>query len=679
MSQQRNANPFLIQCGVGALLAVVLGVVALGFEPEKGNFRFAGFTGLVKASYNLPFLFRRIVKPTEAVIVYMDEDAHRELGQPNDASWDRGLHARLVERLTAEGARAVVFDIVFTDPNRRHPEGDERFARAIAANRRVILGEDFGFTPEGAPTAYAANVMFREGAVSGITSLRNEQDFIVWRHLHVPPHPDADNFSSMAWETAQLLGVAEAQNPTNRARGRWMNYYGPPGTIPSVSFHRALETNAAVPAEFFSNQVVFVGANTKTKFSGERKDELRTPYTSGFQFVAAVDVQATQFLNLLRGDWLTRMTQAAELTLIVLCGLVLGIGLALLRPLTATGVALLVAAAIAFVAWLVFVEQRMWFPWTVIVAAQLPAALLWSVLYNSFRSFIQNKLLAQSLGLYLSPKQVQRMLKDPDSLKPGGGKATVSILFSDIAGFSRISEQLDATALVQLLNSYYEQTIRCIHQTEGTVVDIIGDAIFAIWNAPEPQPDHQQRMLRAALLFQKNVSDFNTSAGKFALRTRVGLHTGEVVVGNVGSSEHFDFTAIGDNVNLSSRLEGLNKHLGTTVLLTRDALAGVDVGEFILRPAGNFRFKGLDKLVEVHELVITSSTREQEQPWLTAYAEAMEKFRACDFDAAEKLFQRVLELRAEDGLANFYLKEVAHWRATPPPEGWAGEVEMKEK
>ena len=262
--------------------------------------------------------------------------------------------------------------------------------------------------------------------------------------------------------------------------------------------------------------------------------------------------------------------------------------------------------------------------------------------------------------------------------QPGGSKQVVSILFSDIAGFSRISEQLDPQELVQLLNAYYEQTIRCIHQTDGTIVDIIGDAIFAIWNAPELQPDHQEKMLAAALAFQKNVTQFNGKQGGLALNTRVGLHTGEVVVGNVGSTEHFDYTAIGENVNLASRLEGLNKQLGTNVLMTRAAIPPSG-GQWLLRPVGKFQFKGFENFVEVIEFVVTNDAPETVRLWLDSFAAALAAFGRKEFAAAEKGFQRTLELHAQDGPSQFYLKQIADVQAHPVPENWAGEISLKEK
>jgi adenylate cyclase len=184
-------------------------------------------------------------------------------------------------------------------------------------------------------------------------------------------------------------------------------------------------------------------------------------------------------------------------------------------------------------------------------------------------------------------------------------------------------------------------------------------------------------MLQAALAFQQNVTQFNGKQGGFALRTRVGLHTGEVVVGNVGSTEHFDFTAIGENVNLASRLEGLNKQLGTDVLLTRAAIPPTG-GDWSLRPVGKYQFKGFENVVEVIELITTGSP-EQNRAWLEMFATALAQFQSRDFSAAETTFKRVLELRTDDGPSNFYLKQVKGLAEHPVSENWAGEISLKEK
>ncbi len=671
MNHTRPFKAGLARYGVGILLAAGLGLFLLAADNLQPN--------LVNLSYDLPFRGRPVKVPDDVVMVWMDEDSHRELTQPRNDSWDRGLHGQLVERLTHEHARGVVFDIVFSETNATHVPGDERFVRAVRENGKVILAAEYAKTPDGSPTMYRAfDALIDAAADWGFDQVATDQDFIVRRHLHVPPDPDGDNFSSMTWQAAHLLGQLDTQKPENRYVERWMNYYGPPGTIPWVSFYRALAADEFCPAGYFSNKVVFVGGNVKTVFSGQRKDEYRTPYTVRGEFVPGLEVQATQYLNLIRGDWLSRLSPRAELILVVFCAVLFGAGLAGFRPLGATLLAALGAALVTLLAYYLFWSQRLWFPWLIIVMAQIPVALFWSILYNSVVSLVQNRLLAQSLGLYLSPKQVQRILKEPGLRQPGGSKQVASILFSDIAGFSRIAEQLDPAELVQLLNRYYETTIRAIHQTEGTIVDIIGDAIFAIWNAPEVQPDHQAKMLQAALLFQQNVAQFNSKQGSIALRTRVGLHTGEVVVGNVGSSEHFDYAAIGENVNLASRLEGLNKQLGTDVLMTRAAL-GIASGPWRLRPVGKFRFKGFAQVVDVIEFMVLPDVSGPLPPWFETFAAALETFQQGQFAAAAAGFRRTLELRPGDGPTAFYLHQIQELQTHTLPDGWAGEINLTEK
>ena len=693
MNASRQIKTLLLRYGIGTALVVVAGFIVLFSEATLGS-------RIIKASYDLPFincglpfLEPKLIKPAEAVMIWQDEEAFKQFGQNHkSASWDRGIYARLLDRLTAEGARAVVFDMVFSDTNEMKLEGDLDFARAIKANGKVILAADLFYTPEGSPTvSRPIDPLIDAAADWGIDQLDTDEDLTPRKHLHVLRDPNAEQFSSMSWQTAHLLGVPETQCETNRATERWLHYYGPPqviqvngdktakipGTIPGVSLWQAMETNAACPAGFFSNQVVFVGSNIKTYFAFDRKDEYRSPYT-GRNFIPGVEVQATEFLNLLRHDWLTRSTFVQEKWLVLLAGLFFGIGLTCFRPTTAALLAVLAMVAVTWLAHYLFWRHQFWFPWLIIVAVQIPVAMLWSILYNSLSAYVQNRLLEQSLGLYLSPKQVQRILKEPGLRQPGGSKQVVSILFSDIAGFSRISEQLDPQELVQLLNAYYEKTIRCIHQTDGTIVDIIGDAIFAVWNAPELQPDHQEKMLAAALAFQQNVTQFNGKQGGLALRTRVGLHTGEVVVGNVGSSEHFDYTAIGENVNLASRLEGLNKQLGTDVLLTRAAIPPTG-GDWLLRPVGKFQFKGFENFVEVIEFVVTAGSPGSPKPWLDSFAAALAEFGRKNFAAAEAGFKHTLELRPDDGPSNFYLKQIADVRTHPLAETWAGEVSLKEK
>jgi len=303
-------------------------------------------------------------------------------------------------------------------------------------------------------------------------------------------------------------------------------------------------------------------------------------------------------------------------------------------------------------------------------------ALLWSIVFNSIQLYVQNKLYEQSLEMYLSPKLVKKFASDKELLKPGAKKETLTIFFSDIASFTSISEGMDSDDLALHMNSYFETAVaQCIHHTDGTIVKYIGDAIFSFWNAPEGQNDHQLRACEAALQFRRLPPQYMNGQ---LLVTRIGLHTGVANVGNFGSTARVDYTALGENINLASRMEGLNKYLGTIVLLTGDTYAGVE-GRFTTRFLGNFRLKGFEKSVAVYELVEDLQRAEEFRPLLDAFAAALKLFQGKKFDAAEAAFKKVMELQPKDGPSKFYLKQIDELRGENLPEDWNGEIELKEK
>jgi adenylate cyclase len=311
-----------------------------------------------------------------------------------------------------------------------------------------------------------------------------------------------------------------------------------------------------------------------------------------------------------------------------------------------------------------------------IVAAQIPAALLWSVTFNSVQLYVQNRLYEQSLRMFLPPSLVKKFSSNKDLLKPGAQKQVLTLLFSDIANFTTLSEGMDPDQLASLMNVYFEDAVGgCIHRTEGTVAKYLGDGIFAFWNAPDPQADHAFRACQAALRFRELNS---RPIQGCALRTRLGLHTGAVHVGNFGSVERVDYTALGENVNLASRLEGLNKFLGTECLLSGQTKT--ELGDrLITRALGAFRLKGFAALVQVHELVGTSDHAEQTRPWREAFAQALQAYEQRQLELATIGFRRVLELRPDDGPARFYLKQIAEKAAETLPDQWETFTVLKEK
>ena len=669
----RRAWDFFGGGTIGALLAAGAGIALLYLKFGLG---------LIHASYDLPYAVRPIVQPRQAVMVYLDDDSHQILNQPYNEPWDRSLHARMLNRLTAEGAKAVVFDIVFSNPG-PDPQADEALATAIRLNGKVVLAADYvpaGYGREGVEAKQIVppfGPFIDAAAAIGSAEINADDDLIVRKH--VPMSPD-DQIDSLSWAAAKVIGAVVTKNDSDRYLPHWLNYYGPATTIPNVSFYRVVQTNTpdSLPTGFFSNKVVLVGARLLTKFSGERKDEYPTPHSRWarqYPFMPGAEIQATAFLNLLRGDWLNCLSANGELAMLIVCGALFGFSLARFRPLAATGVSLLLAALVCTLAYLSFAHLRIWFPWLLLIV-EIFIALLWSVVFNSIQLYVQKKLLEQALSRFLSPKLVKKFAGSPDVLKRGASSQLLTFMFSDLAGFTTITEGMAPDELAKMMNNYFEIAVTgCIHRTDGTVVQYVGDAIYAFWNAPELQNDHAIRACRAALHFRDQV--IARPDGK-PLYTRIGLHTGMANVGNYGSATHVDYTALGENVNLSSRMEGLNKYLGTRVLITGETKKEIG-DQLVTRPLGRFRLKGFKKSVEVLELVGTLESAEATRSLREAFARALKLFQEKKFAEAEAAFHKILETAPEDGPTKYFLKLIAELPEHPLPADWTGEVELKEK
>ena len=670
---------------LGLALTVGLGWLLNGYESKYGSHligqsaRFASYDWLFRAARAKP-------PPKDVVLVLMDEKSHADLGQQLAAPWDRRIHARLIRRLTAAGAKAIVFDIVFLTNRFVLPEEDAALVAAAQESGRVILAANPrpGPSPKDVPGVDPPFRALRRAVQEhwGQVQFLESDDLIV--RLHPPSFPPFK--PSLSWAVAKFLDapVTRATNETelaaNMSAERWLRYYGPALSLSPCPYEDALDP-ARMPDDFFRDKIVFVGASTLTKFSGERKDAFASPYSmlvrDNQQLIGGVEIQATATLNLLRGDWLTRPSQQAEGWLAIAVGIVFGAGLMHFRPRSIVPLTLGSLAALFGLAMWLFQRHNLWFAW-LIPAYQIGAAGLYAVAVNSIRLAFRNRLLLESVSRYLSPKLSRQFAGEraEELLRPGATKQQVTALFSDIAGFTSISEGLDPDELAQMMNQYFETAVgRCIFPTDGTVVKFIGDAIFALWNAPDPQPDPAWRACDAALRFRQQAVQENHGR---QLITRIGLHTGEANVGNFGSRERFDYTAFGETINLASRMEGLNKHLGTLTLMTGEThrLTG---DKFLTRYLGRLVLKGFGHSIEVYELVGTPEQRARFADLHTAFAAALAEFQAGRLDMAATAFTDVSQRWPADGPTKFYLRTLAELREHPPEGRWTGEVELKEK
>ena len=363
-------------------------------------------------SYDWLFLLRHRlnppVVPPEVLILSMEEQSHEVLDQPLNAPWDRSIHARVLERCLTNGARAVVFDIVFGDMKRwSNPQADKALADAIRlGSNRVVFA--YATTPGRQKTSQVPNVIppptvFREALITparlsvsdnnyfaGLPEFEPDYDQRV-RRLG-PCYPPRKH--SLAWSMAGLLNlpcltIARSTNRAPESEERWLNYYGPSGHLDTIKYYQVLTNlngGEAVPGIIFSNRVVLIGAGTLTKFSGERKDSYISPFAAlgkeSERFLAGVEIHATAALNLIRNEWMTRMNLRWELGLILFVGCGCGLVFPRLGALSMTAAAVGAGMAITGLAYGLFLRQHVWFGW-LIPLTQIFATWLVSLVSNS--------------------------------------------------------------------------------------------------------------------------------------------------------------------------------------------------------------------------------------------------------------------------------------------------------
>ncbi len=655
---------------LGAVLTLLVGLVPYS---ARNVGKWAVFL-----SYDLPFPFRQNEIPTNAVLVYLDDVSRETMNQLKNTAWDRSFHAELVKRLTDAGAAAVVFDIIFSDPweekcdYKDTKSTDAKFAEAIKASGRVVLAGD---------VEHIGNLTRIDKPLAVLREVAAD-----WGHVHFHKeelgpreHPEIqEELPSLTWAAARVAGLPITKTSKQDAEKRWINYYAPPGKIPSVSYVQAFHGDG-VPNGFFKDRVVFIGDKPTIGLSGAGKDEFPTAFTwFSRTYSPGAEIHATVFLNLLRKDWLTRFPQWAEISLIILFGLGGGFGFAVLYSRTATLAASLSCIGVGLAAWFFFRYQLVWFAWLILIV-QLLFALFWSVVYNSIKSYVERAVLERSLSLHLPERRVKQILKSPELLAASAEKQEVSLMFTDIADWSTISDRVAPDRLFKHLNRYFDKTIPCVHKENGMVLQLIGDAIFAIWNAPEPQQGHQELACAAALKLRDELIEFESGNENYPLRTRVGLHCGPASVGNCGSAERLVYTALGAETNMAARLEGLNKYLGTQILAS-DRIVTESVEEkFTWRCIGRFKLKGSDRILEIYELVDLREKEEASRAWRKLFSTGLRHFQHQEWDDAIAAFSQVIVMRSDDGPSRFYLRQIEKLREGPLPPKWFGEVSMDEK
>jgi adenylate cyclase len=698
------------KAAVGALVALLACTLTLGLD----------LAGILKpyTLKTLDLMFRITPLPPaspEVVVVTVDQpDLDFFQQQGVSWPWPRQLYAPIIEFCQRSRARAVIFDILYTETSVYGAEDDQRLAQAIAASGRVVLpvfltreAKDAGRQTEA--VLAKAGLPFQGSPPPGLTAYQGMTAPIPplleaaagLGNVECGPDPDGiyrriplisacrgrvlpilafaafGRFQAPgAWrfEAGELI-QGDYRVPLDQAGRLLLKFRGPSRSFKRFSAANLIQSEVRLqhgktpfyPPEDFADKWVLVGLTAPGLL-----DLKPTPLAPVYP---GVELHATLLDNLLKGDFLRR----APWWLIWLWALMLAGGVTLAVLFSARLIVTLAALAVLLglhggVSFLAF--RAGWWADPVAPGAALGFAFALAAAYSYATEGRQKQAIRRMFAQYMSEKVISHLMAHPDRLKLGGERRQITVFFSDLAGFTSLSEGLAPEKVVGLLNDYLSRMTDIILDEEGTVDKFEGDAIMAFWGAPLPQEDQALRACRAAMRQHAALADLNlrfADLGLPPLAMRIGLHSGEAVVGNLGSQKRFDYTAIGDTVNLAARLEGLNKFYRTSILASETTRR--ECGDGVLfREVDRVAVKGRETPVAVYQpLGLKDDLAHRDTALSQEFARALDLYRQGNFSQAAPLFEHILAQHPEDGPAQVFLSRCQDFQASPPPPlDWDG-------
>ena len=580
----------------------------------------------------------------------------------------RRHHARLLDRLREAGVGVVAFDVVF--PDATGPQDDEPFAEAIRRFGHVVLASDLTFRESASVRQWFRvdphPLFIAAGAQQGYSALEVDSDAVLRR---VPVVQDSF-WRAVLYKFDQARpGIVTSLDVSDDMRIRWL---GGPHTFTYVPYHHLLDPEKNLPPnwkDFFRDNIVLVGRKVSVigDVGAAQGESYQTPfYYRTREFMPRVEAHANLVANMAAGQVLREApagwAHGAWASTVF-------IALAFMRrwhPLRSGIVLALLVLALAAGEYGVFRQMGIWLS---LAGAMMTVALIYVA--QGAVAFIaeqrQHRELKSAFSMYVSPALVDEVIEHPERLKLGGERRHMTILFSDLAGFTTISEQFDPEKVSGIVNRHLSEMTDTILGHSGTVEKFLGDGIMAMWGAPVPDERQHVNAVRAAIEMQRRMGELSADIQRDTgakLKMRIGVNCGDCIVGNMGGNNRFDYTAVGDAVNLASRLEGVNKVYGTDILVSAAVAKEVDDGT---------RFREVDTVrVKGKNVGITVLAPCGDEALIAMSAEALAAHRAGKLDESEACWKRLLERYPGDPVARVFLERVALFREEGLPDGWDG-------
>lgn len=611
----------------------------------------------------------------EVVIIGIDDKSIEAIGR---WPWDRDVHARLLNTLGTRPA-VIGYDVNFPEPS--NASDDAALATAISNASTTVLpieARTIDITGEFITTSNPLESIseISQQALGGLVNTIADEDSVTRNVPILVQSSTGQQQEHFAYRITRLYQEATGDEPIERSdivtyQGMMkINYVGQPGTFTTYSFSEVID--GTIPPETFEGKIVLVGATAPNL-----RDTQITPVSFGLP-MNGVEIHANAINTLLNRSFL--QTEQSWVTVVTISLLSIGttIILSLVGILFGAIIVILVIIGYiiyTFVSFDVGIIRNVLFP-----VLSLLSVYLAITIYKYFNEFNQRRFLRKAFAYYVPPSVLEEIIKSPEQLSLGGQQCVMTVLFSDIEGFTSLSEDMSPEEVSQMLNYYLTRVSKQIFEYNGVIDKFVGDAVVAFWNAPLTDEDHAMNACRAAIGMRHEVRMMQEEMKKMGVEhfnARIGVNTGEMVVGNMGSDMRFNYTVLGDNVNLGSRLEGINKQYDTGVMIAESTYQAVK-GRVVARRIDTVVVKGKKKGVNIYELLGIGDPTGQEADLIEQFEAARKLYEKGEFKKAHTQFEHLAGMYPDDGPTKIYLNRCQEFIDHPPTQ-WEGIYRLTNK
>ncbi len=657
-----------------------------GFDEWMKPVMIGAIVGLVCAS---AFLFGMLEtwskRISDRLYLPYDADSRIVLVEIDDASigrlgrwpWDRNVHAELIDKISSAEPLAIGYDVNF--PESQDDANDDALAEAITQAGNIVLPVELTLEMTDAgyvATRYLPPISKIATAAVGIghTNTPQDADGVVRRVPLTVQFEDGGMVTAFAYRLLEVAGFeASLFEGTDRYNRLIVHYPDKPKIgFDSVSAAKIIDNPQA--RRFLRDKIVVIGATAP-----DLHDNQRVP-TSITQPMYGVEIHASVANTILQEKYLYELPKWILAIWIVIIGILLGAIIPFFKARWSVPLIIVLWIGSLITAFILFdrgwIVDILWLTITIILSF---AAVM---LERRIASEKQKREIRQAFSHYVSSSVVDSILEDPTQLQLGGIRKDMTVLFSDVRGFTTISEGLRPEQLVKLMNTYLTRMTDIVFEHGGVLDKYIGDAVMAFWNAPLNQQDHAKRAVDTALLMLDALKQMNDEKvfGNLELKIGVGINSGEMVVGNMGSHNRFDYTVIGDNVNLGSRMEALTKQYGIALLISESTKEALSESDYLMRPIDLVAVKGKAKPIKMFEVLMKlEEATDKDKRLAKLYTQALRAYFSKDFALAVQLTESLKLDYPDDGPSKTLNERALIFIKEPPPENWDGAWVMKTK